>query len=314
MNTNSTVTTAHSLNPLPRPEWLPQSVWPFQTSALEIEGCRIAVTDVGRGPVLLFVHTGFWSFIWRDVIQRLATDFRCVCFDAPGTGQSERLPAREISLESAARVLTAIVQTLDLKDVTLVFHDLGGLSGISGAARVPERIRGLCAVNAFAWKPSGKIFRGMLALMGSTPMREFDAWTGMLARISSTSFGIGRSMDEASRRAFYAGIGRQGLRAFHGYMRDARRADPIHLEVERALEWQLRHLPLLTIFGERNDPLKFQPRWKQMFKDARQVVVAGGNHFPMCDNPDLVATSIREFHRDQIAPGMNMEAERVEKN
>jgi pimeloyl-ACP methyl ester carboxylesterase len=152
--------------PLARPAWLPESVWPFQTSAIEVEGSKIAITDVGQGPVLLFVHTGFWSFIWRDVLLRLAPDFRCICFDAPGTGRSDRLPAGSISLDRASRALTAIIRTLDLKDITLVVHDLGGPSGIAGAARVPDRIRGLCAVNAFAWRPSGIAFRGMLAFLG----------------------------------------------------------------------------------------------------------------------------------------------------
>ena len=40
------------LSPLPRPEWLPESVWPFQTAFLKFEGCKLAVTDVGKGPVL----------------------------------------------------------------------------------------------------------------------------------------------------------------------------------------------------------------------------------------------------------------------
>jgi haloalkane dehalogenase len=289
----------HSLR---RPIWLPESVWPFHSSILEIDGCRIAFTDVGQGPVLLFVHTGFWSFIWRDVILRLAPEFRCVCFDAPGTGQSDRLASGSISLERASRALTGVIQALDLTDITLVVHDLGGPSGIAGAACVPTRIRGLCAVNAFAWKPSGPLFRGMLRLMGSTPIREFSAWTGILARVTSSAFGVGRHFDSRSRKAFYAGIGRQGLRAFHSYLRDARKSEAIYDQLEHALTGPFRRLPLLTIFGERNDPLGFQPRWKQLFSDARQVVVSEGNHFPMCDDPDLVARSIRELHRDRVAP------------
>jgi pimeloyl-ACP methyl ester carboxylesterase len=287
--------------PLARPAWLPESVWPFQTSAIEVEGSKIAITDVGQGPVLLFVHTGFWSFIWRDVLLRLAPDFRCICFDAPGTGRSDRLPAGSISLDRASRALTAIIRTLDLKDITLVVHDLGGPSGIAGAARVPDRIRGLCAVNAFAWRPSGIAFRGMLAFLGSTGIREFSAWTGILPRITSSAFGVGRHLAASSREAFYAGVGRQGVRAFHSYLRDARKSQVIYEELDRALTGPFRLLPVLTIFGERNDPLRFQPRWKQLFSDARQVVVAKGNHFPMCDDPDLVTASIRELHRDRIA-------------
>lgn len=289
------------LQPFDRPSWLVENVWPFETRALEVEGSRIAVTDVGKGPVVVFVHTGFWSFIWRDVILRLANDFRCVCFDAPGTGRSYRLPTGSISLQNAARTLTAVIEGLDLQDITLVFHDLGGPSGIAGAAPVSDRIRALCAVNAFAWQPSSKLFRGMLALMGSRVTRELDAFTGILPRISSTAFGIGRQMDEASRNAFLAGVGRQGVRSFHSYLRDARRSQ-IYREVDAALSGPFRSLPLLTIFGERNDPLGFQPRWRQLFPRARQVVVPKGNHFPMCDAPDLVAESIRELHREHVAP------------
>jgi haloalkane dehalogenase len=281
---------------LARPAWLPESVWPFRTSALAVDGAHVAVTDVGRGPVLLFVHTGLWSFIWRDVMMRLVPDFRCVCFDAPGTGQSDRLPTASISLDSAARALGAVMQALDLRNVTLVVHDLGGPSGVAGAARLAERVRALCAVNAFGWRPSGLPFRAALAFMGSAPVRELDAWTGLLARLSSTAFGVGRRLDREGRAAFRSGIGRQGLRAFHAYLRDARRAEALYQEVDAALRGPFGHLPMLTIFGERNDPLHFQPRWKRLFPDARQVVVAKGNHFPMCDDPDLVAACIRQLH------------------
>ena len=102
------------LQPLARPVWLPEQVWPFKTWGRDIDGSQIAITDVGQGPVLLFVHTGLWSFVWRDVIQRLSPDFRCVCFDAPGTGQSSRLQSRRISLDRAARAVTAVIETMQL--------------------------------------------------------------------------------------------------------------------------------------------------------------------------------------------------------
>jgi len=72
----------------PRPQWLPESVWPFETRGLEVGGSVVAITEVGRGPVLLFVHTGLWSFIWRDVMTRLSADFRCICLDAPAPGRA----------------------------------------------------------------------------------------------------------------------------------------------------------------------------------------------------------------------------------
>jgi len=69
----------------------------------------------------------------------------------------------------------------------------------------------------------------------------------------------------------------------------------VYDEVARAIAGPLGRLPLLTIFGEHNDPLKFQPQWKARFPGARQVIVRKGNHFPMCDAPDFVADEIRRW-------------------
>ncbi len=292
---------ASRTTPFARPDWLPESVWPFDTFGLETGDSTIAVTDVGSGPALLFVHCGLWSFVWRDVMMRLASDFRCIAFDAPGTGRSAKLPGDAITLGRAARAVDSVVEGLALEDYTLVVHDLGGPAGIAGAARTSGQVRGIAAINTFGWEPSGALFRGMLALMGSAPIRELDVLTGFLPRITQTPFGVGRHLDSASRRAFFAGVGHSGRRAFHYYMRDARNCDALYEQVGEALRGPFAKLPLVTIFGERNDPLGFQPRWKEMFRDLRQVVVAKGNHFPMCDDPDLVAQTIRSWHRERVA-------------
>ena len=289
------------LQPLARPEWLPESVWPFQTVGLEADGSMIAVTDIGRGPTLLFVHTGTWSFIWRDVMTRLAGEFRCICLDAPGTGRSAPLPGWAITLDRASRAVATVIERLDLQDLTLVVHDLGGVAGIAAAARTPDRVRALAAINTFGWRPSGAAFRGMLALMGSAAMREIDVATQFLPRIAASPFGVGRHLDAPSRRAYYAGMKGQRLRAFHHYLNSARHSEVLFGQVEKALSGKFRGLPLLTLFGERNDPLGFQPRWKALFPAAVQVVVARGNHYPMCDDPDLAARTIRSWHRENTA-------------
>ena len=279
---------------IPRPKWLPIETYPFEIRALGAEEQRIAYTDVGRGPTLLFVHTGMWSFVWRDVIDLLRSDFRCVSLDAPATGLSGGTPRTHATLRQAAARITVLVDALGLDDLTLVFHDLGGPAALLAAAGWPPgRVRRLVAVNAFGWQPAGPLFRGMLGLMGSAPMREIDALTGFLPRITSTAFGVGRHLDRAARRAFRAGVDHRGRRSFHRYLRDARRPD-IYPDIEAATV-ALRTRPLLTIFGERNDPLHFQPQWKERFPDTTGVVVPRGNHFPMCDAPPLVADAIRKF-------------------
>lgn len=293
---------ATRVKPLIRPGWLSGNVWPFQNFAIEVNDAQIAFVDVGPrdAPAILFVHTGTWSFIWRDVITRLANDFRCIALDAPGTGLSEPVPPRAITLENSASAVAGLIEGLELENFTLAVHDLGGPAGLAGAARSSAQVRGIAAINTFGWKPSGTMFRSMLALMGSAPIRELDVMTGFLPRITATTFGVGRHFDQASRDAFRAPLDAQGRRAFHRYLNDARKSDLLYAEVGSALAGRFANLPILTIFGERNDPLGFQPRWKAMFPDAQQIVIAKGNHFPMCDAPDLVADAIRTWHRERV--------------
>jgi haloalkane dehalogenase len=282
-----------TLAALDRPSWLPTSAWPWQPYTLSHPGGRVAVTDTGKGPTLLFVHVGSWSFVWRDVLLRLQNDFRCVAIDAPGCGLSDRVPTP--TLAQAGGAVTAVIDALQLRDVTLVAHDLGGPAGFLAAARRADRIAALAAVNCFAWTPTGAAFRGMLAAMGSAPVRELDAATGVLARVTSTSFGVGRHWSRHDRAVFRAGIDAPARRAWHAYFRDARGAQALYAEVDAALRGALADRALLTIFGQFNDPLRFQPRWKALFPTAHQVKVRRGNHFPMCDDPDLVASALKSF-------------------
>ena len=284
--------------PIARPYWLPRSLWPFETSAIETAEGVLTITEAGRGPALLLVHVGTWSFIWRDLVMRLMADFRCIFFDAPGTGQTQEYSRKGVTLDRASRAVSAVIDVFGLTDFTLVAHDLGGPTALAALALPGSKVRGIVAMNTFGWRPSGAALRGMLALVGSRFIREIDVLTGFIPAITATSFGIGRHLAEASRDAFRAGMGVAGRRAFHDYMRDARQGEGVYANAEAALAGPLAHVPLLTIFGERNDPFGFQARWKKLYPEARQVIVKDGNHFPMCDDPDLVSRTIRSSHND----------------
>jgi hypothetical protein len=52
-----------------RPAWLSETIWPFPTSAIRVNCANVVVASVGGGPVLLFVHAGLSSIIWRNVIS-----------------------------------------------------------------------------------------------------------------------------------------------------------------------------------------------------------------------------------------------------
>jgi len=42
---------------------------------------------------------------------------------------------------------------------------------------------------------------------------------------------------------------------------------------------------------------RLETRWRELYPDARQVVIPKGNHFPMCDDPESVADRLRDWRQ-----------------
>jgi haloalkane dehalogenase len=285
-----------------KPDWLENDQYPFRLHSIGVNGESITYVDEGEGPTLLFIHAGLWSFVFRDAILRLKANYRCITLDFPGYGLS-RAGEGEMPLPVMSEILTAFVDKLELEDVTLVVHDLGGLVGIGAAGSAPERYRGIVLANTFAWTPDTAGLRGMLRLMSSSWVTALDVATGFLPRLTATSFGVGRHLDEHGRAAFLGPFAERSVtRGFHAAMRSALNDEGFTESVERATLTSLTDLPILTIFGERNDPFGFQRRHHATFADHEAVVVRKGNHFPMMDDPELFADSISDWHSRKVQP------------
>lgn len=278
-----------------RPDWLSERAWPYEIRTALIGGTPIAFTDEGSGPALLLIHDGMCSYLWVHLIDRLRRRFRVVTLDFPGSGLSPH-GGEPTRLETDSRLLEELVDHLALTDVILVVHDLGGAVGLGLAIRNPEAIAGLVLINTFAWRPNTIGLRSMLRMMGSRSMTEINSATNLMARATSTRFGVGRHFDREQRRAFIGMFHTESSRRrFNELMASVMSEDEYLTGVEAGLE-RLATKPALTIFGERNDPFRFQEKWREHLPDVEQMVIPGGYHFPMCDDPDAVAGGITDWH------------------
>jgi haloalkane dehalogenase len=105
----------------------------------------------GDGPVVLLLHgEPTWSYLYRKMLPVLASaGLRAVAFDLIGFGRSDKPAA--VADHTYARhvewVRQAAFEQLDLRDVTLVGQDWGGLIGLRLAAENPDRFARIVAAN-----------------------------------------------------------------------------------------------------------------------------------------------------------------------
>ena len=115
---------------------------------LEIDGEAIFLTDSGGDlPSLLFVHGIMMSHkVWDHQVAAFADKYRVVCVDLRGFGQSNA-GNPDVSFEDHANDLVAIIDDLQLKDVTLVGWSMGGAIGQVLAAAHGSKISRLVLVD-----------------------------------------------------------------------------------------------------------------------------------------------------------------------
>jgi haloalkane dehalogenase len=289
-----------------RPSWLGREEFPFESRFMELDGHRIHYVDEGSGPTLLLVTAGaVWSFVFTPLIERLRDRFRCVALDLPRAGPSRAAGGYEAGLQPASRVVEGLILSLNLRDVTAVLHDLGIGITLGVAARHPERFRAIAVIEGFGWSlqdENPKVAR-MLRVMGSRTVRALNGATNLLARASTTSFGVGRHLSRVGKIAFRGPFRDRAVRRDALLMlRDAAHADEFLRTVDRALRTTLNDRPALLVFGEKSPARKagFPDQWKASFPEANLVVVGGAHHFPQMDDPDLVAGAIRTWWSDRV--------------
>lgn len=285
-----------------RPAWLPSTTFPFQSRFVSIKGKRIHYIDEGSGPALLFVSAGQWSFMFRDVILRLRGQFRCIALDFPGSGLSPDAIDHDHSVRSNAWVLDGFIDAVDLQDITMVVHDVGGPIGFLIATLRPERFRALVISNTFGWPLANYPgIRRMLKMIANPLVAFVNDTTNALALVTATSYGVGRHMTKADRQSFLGPWrSRADRRATQQVLAEVLRIEPLMVGLEHLLRTKLGDLLVLTIFGRKNDPYGWQDRFGQLFRNVTAVGIEDGRHFPFDDDPDAYAAAITRWWRDKV--------------
>jgi haloalkane dehalogenase len=117
--------------------------FPFAARWRQFDDLRLAHVDEGEGEPVMFVHgEPTWSFLWRKVLAPVRdAGYRCIAPDLPGFGRSDKpVDLDWYSYDRHTAAISALLEELDLRGVTVVVHDWGGPIGLRLAVEHSERI------------------------------------------------------------------------------------------------------------------------------------------------------------------------------
>lgn len=104
----------------------------FQTT----DGTSLFYAEWGTGEPVVFAHSwGLNSDMWNYQVPDLVdAGCRCVVYDRRGHGRSDR-PGHGYDCDTLADDLAALIEQLDLRDVTLVAHSFGSKEAVRYLSR-----------------------------------------------------------------------------------------------------------------------------------------------------------------------------------
>ena len=117
--------------------------FPFESKYLEVKGSKIHYIEEGEGDPILFLHGNPTSnYIWRNIIPYITPHGRCIAPDLIGMGKSGK-PDTDYGYLDTFSYLDEFIKNLNLKNVTLVLHDLGAGMGFHYANLNRDNIKAI---------------------------------------------------------------------------------------------------------------------------------------------------------------------------
>ncbi|MCY4072324.1 MAG: haloalkane dehalogenase [Chloroflexi bacterium] len=129
----------------------------FDPHYLQVGDTRMHYVDEGGGEDLILCLHGepTWCYLYRKMIPPLARRYRVVAPDLIGFGRSDKYAEAEAySFHMHYDKLLSFITQLDLRNITLICQDWGGLLGLTIAASHADRFARLVILNTFL--PTGE--------------------------------------------------------------------------------------------------------------------------------------------------------------
>ena len=145
----------------------------------------------GNFPTLFLHGNPTWSFFYRNLIQSLSGDFRCIAPDHLGCGLSDKPDILDFNydLQGHADNLQELICHLNLEKFNLVVHDWGGAIGLTALRENFQRINKLVLLNTASFTSNDvpkRIKFCRMPVIGEFFVRHLNGFAGPATWMATT--------------------------------------------------------------------------------------------------------------------------------
>ena len=280
--------------------WIDRTEYPFESHYFSVPAGRMHYIDEGIGSPIVMVHGNpSWSFLYRHLIKRLQSEYRCIAMDHIGFGLSDKPRDWSYLPEDHAKNLDALIGYLDLENITLVVQDWGGPIGISYAVAHPESVARTILMNTWAWPVNRDLYYiAFSSFMGGPIGRFLIRKYNFFARsVMKHVFGDKTKLSPAIHNHYLKPLDSAETR-MGSYI--------FPKQITGSTHWlnslwghisALREKPTLIIWGMKDIAFREKElrRWEEAFPGARTIRLTSVGHYVQEEAPDELADPVIPF-------------------
>lgn len=262
------------------------------------------VQEMGRGPLVLLLHgAGASTHTWRDILPRLAIDWRVIALDLPGQGFTRAGTLCRCGLEPMSEDIATLCKSEDWAPVAIVGHSAGAAIALDLAMRF-DPVPAVVGINAALGRFKGVaswLFPLLARLLSLNPLTAaiFTLGKDHRARARRLIEGTGSVLDEA------------GIRLYATLIGDRRHVDAtLQMMTQWDVEGLRRRLPritartlLITGSNDRAVPPHTSEDAASHLPNAELMKIDWLGHLAHEENPATIAENIGQFLRSLPAVG-----------
>ncbi|QJD84339.1 alpha/beta fold hydrolase [Cohnella herbarum] len=250
-------------------------------------GTTLAYVEAGNGRPIVVLHgfCGSHSY-WDEVLPLLAVHGRVIAPDLRGHGEST---AGEgvYAMEKLAEDLAALMDELELPQIDLIGHSLGGYIALAFAEKYPERLRTIGLAHSTAYPDTEQAKENRLKAASAIRQDGIVPFVdGLVPKLFTAEHRSNLSEQLGKAKAIGYGTSVDGAAGCALGMRDRRD----RVDVLERLE-----VPILLLAGELDEVIPPDKRFPVSKDNVTKITLEGVAHMGMMENPQAFAANVGEF-------------------
>jgi pimeloyl-ACP methyl ester carboxylesterase len=265
---------------------------------VQVDGHRMHCLTAGEGPELILVHglLGTAS-TWEPVIPRLAQESTVYAIDALGIGESERVTGIDATLSAQADRVVAFMDSSAIRSADFLATSHGGAVALTLASKYPARVKRLvlhAPANPFSHLGDPLINFYLSGLGTWFAHRIAGLPESMQALALGRMYGDPSQLQDGSLRKY---IGSLRVPGTVDYVLSILRTWFDDMTALKTALHQVRHIPALLIWGDRDRAVAFESAedLQRYFDRAEFEVLPGTGHLPYEECPEILARAVNSF-------------------